>query len=187
MYSQSSNPIQSNPCRINGEKQHGGFDGVEGEVYPCAGSYRTGVMIRLLKVSRVLQGRLTASVSTSDKIDEVMCRTPPSSPYSAHSTHAHSRNCAAVASDELKRCRGCPGLHCTHKVLAAVPVASPTPFVRWCTARDVSPFIQQSIAVHRTLHRQSFLWVMTICKLRVLFATDISPTFCRWRSWAGSA
>lgn len=37
---------------INGEKQDGGFDGVEGEVFPCAGSYRSGVTIRLLKVGQ---------------------------------------------------------------------------------------------------------------------------------------
>lgn len=36
---------------VNGEKQDGGFDDVEGEVFPCAGSYRSGVTIRLLKVS----------------------------------------------------------------------------------------------------------------------------------------
>lgn len=35
---------------VNGEKQDGGFDDVEGEVFPCAGSYRSGVTIRLLKV-----------------------------------------------------------------------------------------------------------------------------------------
>lgn len=38
---------------VNGEKQDGGFHGVEGEVFPCAGSYRTGVSIRLLKVGPV--------------------------------------------------------------------------------------------------------------------------------------
>lgn len=35
---------------VNGEKQDGGFHGVEGEVFPCAGSYRSGVAIRILKV-----------------------------------------------------------------------------------------------------------------------------------------
>ncbi|CAM9107710.1 unnamed protein product, partial [Ectocarpus fasciculatus] len=35
---------------VNGEKQDGGFDDVEGEVFPCAGSYRSGVTIRLLKM-----------------------------------------------------------------------------------------------------------------------------------------
>lgn len=35
---------------VNGDKQDGGFDDVEGEVFPCAGSYRSGVTIRLLKV-----------------------------------------------------------------------------------------------------------------------------------------
>ncbi|CAM9591597.1 unnamed protein product, partial [Scytosiphon promiscuus] len=35
---------------VNGEKQEGGFDDVEGEVFPCAGSYRSGVTIRLLKM-----------------------------------------------------------------------------------------------------------------------------------------
>lgn len=38
---------------VNGEKQDGGFDDVEGEVFPCAGSYRSGVTIRLLKVRMV--------------------------------------------------------------------------------------------------------------------------------------
>lgn len=37
---------------VNGDKQDGGFDDVEGEVFPCAGSYRSGVTIRLLKVGR---------------------------------------------------------------------------------------------------------------------------------------
>lgn len=40
----------ANSFSVNGEKQEGGFDGVEGEVFPCAGSYRSGVTIRLLKV-----------------------------------------------------------------------------------------------------------------------------------------
>eukprot|EP00903_Cladosiphon_okamuranus_P019656 g18070.t4 len=35
---------------VNGEKEDGGFDDVEGEVFPCAGSYRSGVTIRLLKM-----------------------------------------------------------------------------------------------------------------------------------------
>lgn len=39
---------------VNGEKQDGGFDDIEGEVFPCAGSYRSGVTIRLLKVGVVL-------------------------------------------------------------------------------------------------------------------------------------
>lgn len=40
--------------RVNGEKQDGGFDDLEGEVFPCAGSYRSGVTIRLLKVSIIV-------------------------------------------------------------------------------------------------------------------------------------
>lgn len=44
-------PIRtSSRISVNGEKQDGGFHGVEGEVFPCAGSYRSGVAIRLLKV-----------------------------------------------------------------------------------------------------------------------------------------
>lgn len=39
---------------VNGEKQDGGFDDVEGEVFPCAGSYRSGVTIRLLKVGVIV-------------------------------------------------------------------------------------------------------------------------------------
>jgi SPRY domain len=35
---------------VNGEEQEGGFDSIEGDIYPCVGSYRAGVKIRLLKV-----------------------------------------------------------------------------------------------------------------------------------------
>ncbi|CAM9454429.1 unnamed protein product, partial [Phaeothamnion confervicola] len=35
---------------INGQEQDGGFQGLEGEIFPCVGSYRSGVRIRLLKV-----------------------------------------------------------------------------------------------------------------------------------------
>jgi hypothetical protein len=35
---------------VNGEEQDGGFDSIEGDIYPCVGSYRAGVKIRLLKV-----------------------------------------------------------------------------------------------------------------------------------------
>lgn len=58
---------------VNGDKQDGGFDDVEGEVFPCAGSYRSGVTIRLLKVSartlyicsaRIMKRIVKATVST---------------------------------------------------------------------------------------------------------------------------
>lgn len=48
---------------VNGDKQDGGFDDVEGEVFPCAGSYRSGVTIRLLKVGHRTVGIRFARVN----------------------------------------------------------------------------------------------------------------------------
>jgi SPRY domain len=48
---------------VNGEEQEGGFDSIEGDIYPCVGSYRAGVKIRLLKVE-VMRGSALASTKT---------------------------------------------------------------------------------------------------------------------------
>lgn len=59
------------PVSVNGEKQDGGFDDVEGEVFPCAGSYRSGVIIRLLKVRALLDNVLFDSVGAGSRCTRV--------------------------------------------------------------------------------------------------------------------
>jgi SPRY domain len=46
---------------VNGEEQEGGFDSIEGDIYPCVGSYRAGVKIRLLKVEVMGGSGLTSA------------------------------------------------------------------------------------------------------------------------------